>query len=71
LRKTLLFSLAALATLLAALVWVCVLEMFDHRIYKSGQLEAQLGVPVFAMIPAGRLPRMKEVRIQESDAAQA
>lgn len=71
LRKTLLFSLAALATLLAACVWVCVLELFDHRIYKAEQLEAQLGVPVFAMIPAGRLPRINLERAQERNAAKA
>ena len=68
LRKTLLFSLAAVASLLAAIVWVCVLELFDHRIYRPEQLEAQLGVPVFAAIPAGRYPRLIGVAVRETDA---
>jgi uncharacterized protein involved in exopolysaccharide biosynthesis len=71
LRKTVLFSLAATVSLLAAIVWICVLELFDHRIYKPEQLESQLGVPVFAAIPGGRLPRMIGVAVRETDAGKA
>jgi capsular polysaccharide biosynthesis protein len=71
LRKTLLFSLAAMASLLAAIVWVCLLELLDHRIYKAEELEAHVGVPVFAAIPSGRLPRVTGVPFSESHAAKA
>jgi uncharacterized protein involved in exopolysaccharide biosynthesis len=58
LRKTVLFSLAAAAALLVAIVWICLLELLDQRIYKQEQLEMELGIPVLAAIPSGRLPRL-------------
>ena len=71
LRKTLLVSMAAAASLLAAIVWICLLELFDHRIYKAEQLESQLGAPVFAAIPSGPLPHLSSVAVRESHAGQA
>lgn len=68
LRKTVLFALGAVASLLAAIVWVCLMELFDNKIYKSEQIEFQLKVPVLATVTAGRLPRMFTVPIQESNA---
>ncbi len=58
LRKTLLFSLAAIASLLAAIVWMALLELYDRRVYRPEQLELALGIPVIAAIPSGRRPRL-------------
>jgi uncharacterized protein involved in exopolysaccharide biosynthesis len=70
-RKTYLFGMAALASLLAAIVWISLLELFDQRIYKLEQLEAQIDVPVLAAVPSGRLPRMSPVAVRESHAREA
>ena len=52
-RKTTLLMLAALASVLAALVWVTMAEFFDHGIYTAEALQLEIGAPVFAAIPAG------------------
>ncbi|HEV2446178.1 MAG TPA: hypothetical protein VGS58_09660, partial [Candidatus Sulfopaludibacter sp.] len=52
-RKTTLLMLAALASVLAALVWVTIAEFFDHGIYTAEALQLEIGAPVFAAIPAG------------------
>jgi len=50
-RKTRLFALAVVATLMAALGWVTLVEFFDHRFYTADALERRLGVPVLAVLP--------------------
>jgi len=59
-RKTTLLGLAALACVLAALVWITIAEFFDHGIYTAEALQLEIGAPVFAAIPAG--PRLLAAR---------
>lgn len=53
-RKTTLFALALVSTLMAALGWVTLVEFFDHRFYTADALERHLGVPVLAVLPQER-----------------
>jgi uncharacterized protein involved in exopolysaccharide biosynthesis len=68
-RKTTLFGLTALVSIFAAIVWICLLELFDHRIYTMEDLESHLGVPVFAVVPSGRASRISDIRSQEGNVA--
>jgi uncharacterized protein involved in exopolysaccharide biosynthesis len=62
-RKTMLLGLAALLAVAAALVWVCILEIFDHGVYRREALEARLGVPVYAVLPFQWLGRRLYERV--------
>jgi len=71
LRKTTLFGLAALVSVFLAICWICLLELLDHRIYNMEPLETQLGLPVFAVVPAGIVvPRIPTIQTQEPDVSE-
>lgn len=53
-RKSTLLGLAAVLAVLAALAWVAVAEAFDDGVYTANALEAFMGVPVIAVLPAAR-----------------
>jgi len=67
-RKTWMLGLAAVLSVVLALVWISILELLDHGVYRAKVLENTLGVPVFAVVPSDPLTLFRIERKHLSDA---